>query len=500
VESRRRHEEPAAEHFSSGGRCLAMTGPTEAIAAFRDVSLPLKGAYPTIEIRSFAIVDQAATYNLFTRVELSPSPFRRLAPRVLRAHPRFHIVSEQMGSDSLGKLLGDLVLNRIRVAGRTVELATPSKNPPATGPPTPFWHFYRDRADPLYWDGQSPTGEPARRYRLETYGGEGDTLATPDVVATLDAGLLRLRPRWLGLPDLMKRFLGIEPGFRIANNTHISVDLPIRCDLYQPSFGAPGRLSVPVTAPGALPAGRLRVNALLRNTKGGSWTRETKVTGPTRIGRDGIGLFHAEVRTTRGRSVILHLLLNNQIVDKQAYDLWDPKSPNPRMMALRALDRAMLQLDEVLSDPEAKGKDAETFEVAVSNLMSVSGFVTLNPGRKHARAGETVDVLAFHPLAPVVFCIECTWKVATHQGKLGKLHQRATDLAKALPHHSVRALLISSKSEFTKPEAEEAGAMGISLLSRGDLQNLRTRAEWDLGPSEIAQWLSGGKFLRLSPS
>jgi hypothetical protein len=476
-----------------------MPGPTDAITTFRDLSLPLVDAYPTVDLKSFAFVGETVTYNLFTRLELSPRPFLPRRPRLLRAEPRFQIVSEQLESRSLGSLLNDLVVHRITVAGKTVELATPSKNAPSGGQPPPFWHFYRDRADLLYWDGQNPTGEPARRYKLETYGGEGDALATPEAIAALDEGLLCLRPRWLGLPDMMKRFLGLEPAYRIANNTNISVELPLRCDLRQPRFEAPGLLSVPISAPAAFPSGRLRVNALLRDAKGESWTRETKITGPTEAGRDGIGLFHAEVRTTRGRSVVLHLLLNNQIVDKQAYDLWDPRSPNPRMRALRALDRALQQLDEVLADPEAKGRDAETFEIAVSNLMSASGFITLNPGRKHAKAGETVDVVAIHPLAPVVFCIECTWKVATHQGKLGKLHQRAADLAKALPHHSVRALLFSSKTEFTRPESEEAASLGITLLNRTHLQILRTKAEWDLGPSDVAQWLSGGKSARLTP-
>jgi hypothetical protein len=476
-----------------------MPGPIDAIATFGELSLPLVGAYPTIDLKSFAFIGETTTYNLFTRLEFSPRPFRARRPRMLRADPRFHIVSEQLHSRSLEKLLDDLTHHQIKVAGKIVELATPSKNPPASGQPPPYWHFYRDRADMLYWDGQNPTGEPARRYKLETYGGEGDALATPEAVAALDDGLLRLRPRWLGLPDLMKRFLGLEPAYRMANNSNISVELPLRCDLLPPRFESPGLLSVPVSAPATFPSGRLRVNALLRNAKGESWTREAKLAGPTVSDRDGIGLFHAEVRTTRGRSVVLHLLLNNQIVDKQAYDLWDPKSPNPRMMALRALDRALQQLEGVLADPEAKGRDSETFEIAVSNLMSANGFITLNPGRKQGKAGETVDVVAIHPLAPVVFCIECTWKVATHQGKLGKLHQRASDLARALPHHSVRALLISSKSEFTRPESEEAASLGITLLHRGHLQTLRTKAEWDLGPSDIAQWLSGGKSARLTP-
>jgi hypothetical protein len=473
--------------------------PTDAIATFRDLAIPLVGAYPTIELKSFAFVGEEVTYNLFTRLELSPRPFLPRRPRLLRADPRFHIVSEQLESRSLGGLLDGLVAHRITVAGKTVELATPSKSPPSGGQPPPFWHFYRDRADLLYWDGQNPTGEPARRYKLETYGGEGDALATPEAVAALDDGLLRLRPRWLGLPDMMKRFLGLEPSYRMANSTNISVELPIRCDLHQPRFESPGLLSVPVTGPAAFPSGRLRVNALLKNAGGHSWTRETKIVGPTEVGRDGIGLFHAAVRTTGGRSVVLHLLLNNQIVAKQAYDLWDPKSPNPRMRALRALDRALQQLDEVLADPEAKGRDAETFEIAISNLLSTSGFITLNPGRKHAKAGETVDVVALHPLAPVVFCIECTWKVATHQGKLGKLHQRAEDLAKALPQHSVRAILVSSKTEFTRPELEEATSLGIMLLNRTHLQILRTKAEWDLGPSDVAQWLTGERSVKLTP-
>jgi hypothetical protein len=471
--------------------------PSDAIATFRDFALPLAGAYPTIETKSFAYIRGEVTYNLFTRIEFSPRPFLRRRPRLLRADPRFLIASEELESRSIGGLLDGLVAHRIEVAGRTVELATPSKSPPSGGQPPPYWHFYKDRADPIYWDGQNPTGEPARRYRLETYGGEGDALATPDAVAALDEGLLRLRPRWLGLPDMMKRFLGLEPSYRIANNTNISLELPIRCDLHQPHFESPGILSVPVTGPATFQSGELRVNALLKDNAGRSWTRETEISGPTDVGRDGIGLFHAAVRTKGGRSVVLHLLLNNQIVAKQAFDLWDPKSPNPRMRALRALDRAFQQLDEVLADPEAKGRDAEAFEIAVSNLLSTSGFITLNPGRKHSRAGETVDVVAIHPLAPLVFCVECTWKVAAHQGKLGKLHQRTRDLAKALPDRSVRAVLVSSKTEFTRPELEEASSLGITLLNRAHLHALRTKAEWDLGPSDVAQWLTGERSLKL---
>lgn len=476
-----------------------MSSPTDAITSFAALSIPLVRAYPTIRVKCFAFVEEAATYNLFTKLELAPRPFRPRRPQFLKADPRFYIVSELIESRSLGTLLDELRRYRITVADRVIELATPSKVPPPSGQQPPFWHFYRDRADLLYWDGQSPTGEPARRYRLETYGGEGDALVTPEEVAALDDGLLRLRPRWLGLPDMMRRFLALEPAYRIANNTNISLDLPLRCDLQQPRFESPGLLSVPVSAPANFPPGRLRLSALFRGRKADSWTRETRIGGPVRVGSDGIGVFRTAVRTSGGRTVVLHLLLNDQIVDKQAYELWDPRSPNPRMGALRALDRAMQQLDAVLADPEAEGKDSDTFEIAVSNLMSTAGFITLNPGRKHSHAGETVDVVAIHPLAPVIFCIECTWKVANHQGKLGKLHQRAADLAKALPYHSVRALLISSKAGFSRPESEEAASLGITLLNREHLRSLRTKAEWDLGPTEIAQWLTGGKSARLSP-
>jgi hypothetical protein len=472
------------------------SGPHTDIDRFESSVGPLLSGYPWMDARILAFMKGGTIYNLLTRVVISPQNLVQVGRIDIPAHPSFVITREVLPSTKFREFLKDLKNDQVSLRGRRVELATPSRTPPsAPAPKQPlWWHLPPDFASVQLWDGRAASGERVRKYSLSTRSNEASVLVSREDLEALNAGLLSCRPRWLGFPDLVKRFLTDETGFTFDHTTAFSIELPLRCDLGSPRIEVSGALETPFTAPRLLTK-KLKVNALLTGTTGGSWSREAKVSGPHHTDETGLGSFTATLSTRRAHSVIVHLLLGNQIVDKQAYDLWDPKSPNPRLTALQGLGQGFDQLTQVLKDPHSKGRDAETFEIAVSNLFAACGFITLNPGRKHARAGETVDVVAIHPLAPIVFCIECTWRVANNQDKLGKLHERARDLAKVLSGYTVRPMLIMSKDEASPVEISEASALGVILLTIQDLRTLRTNAQWNAGPSAASLWLNGNQKL-----
>jgi hypothetical protein len=202
--------------------------------------------------------------------------------------------------------------------------------------------------------------------------------------------------------------------------------------------------------------------------------------------------FRTILPTDGACSVAVHLVLRKVVVSKSAYDLWSLKSPNPRMAALKTLGLALQQVESYLDASSGKPNDAEGFEIAVSNLFSAAGFVTFNPGKKHAKSGETVDVVAIHPLAPLGFCIECTLGPANNRDKLGKLSLRVKQLKAALPKFAIKPILVVASEENSAYELTEASNYGTILLNKGHLRTLRMKIEWDAGPFAIAQWLLGG--------
>lgn len=474
------------------------SGPVTDIERFRGWVNPLVRFYPTIDVRILAFRKEGVTYNLLTKLIVSPHPLPSIKFEDIHAHPSFLIRRGFLPSRDLPKILDGLPAEQFRSEEDLVDLWTPPNpqtQPNQTKQPL-WWHASRDFAEIQYWDGRSPSGEPVRRYSLDTNSNEGTALVSTEVLDALHLGLLRCRPRWLGFPDLMKRFLQTEHNVTMHNNTHFRIELPIRCQQGDAVFEAPGSLVVPVAAPGGIARRFLKVNALLARASGAAWSEEAKVDPVEGVDEDGIGTFLAHMASKDAAHATIHVLLDDQIVDKRAYDLWDLEAPNPRMAIISSLGNASDQLNEMLADPEGKGQNAETFEVVVSNLLATCGFVTFNPGRKHAKAGETVDVMVVHPMAPEVFCVECTWKVANPEGKLPKLVQRAHEIERRLPGYRVTPILVVSKLEVSAVEQKAAADLKVTLLTVEHLIELRKQAAWNVGPSAVALWLTGNQQLK----
>lgn len=448
-------------------------GPHRDIERFEGWVRPLLPYYPTLEARVLAFEKEGTLWNIYSTLTARPALYRTGERQTVRAHPKFRIWKERLPTAVLLEILNVLRSEELRVSGESIKLATPSNRPGSTVPQVQspmWWHGSRDWADAGFWAGDSPTGGGVSTYALSSNSGETNALVPREEMEELNDALLRCRPRWLGLPDLIKRFVGARNGFTFNHNTTFSISVPVECHLGAPMIPRPDVLSIPVVAPALLPTTRLKVAGLFSSPTGRSWEREVTTSGPKRKDGDGLGLFTADLPFRGASSVTLHVLLNDQITVKESYTLSGARTPNPREAAFRALGDADGQLSTTIAQDAPTARDSETLEIAVSNLFSVGGFLTLNPGRKHARAGETVDVVAIHPFAPLVYCIECTTGAAKDSAKVRRLHERSLALARVMPDHEVKAVLVVGQEQAPPIEEAECKTLGIMLLTRGHLR------------------------------
>lgn len=471
---------------------------TEGIDKFRAWVLPILGGYPAIEFRSLAFVKDGATHNLYTKATLLPVEQKTPKHRRIQAHPAFRIAEDILSSESLPSILDGLAQEVLRLPDVTVQLATPNvdqtgKILPQTGPI--WWHAMRDQSEVFFWAGRSYSAEPTRKYSLSSNGGAGRALVSESDWENLNSGLLGARPRWLGIPDLVKGFLKVDHQWSYHYNTEILVELPLQCEIGYPQLLDNGRLSVRLAAPSKLSENKLRLSALLVKRAKGRIERDSRVKRVTASDASGRSGFEGSIAVSDSNSVTLHLLLDNQVVAKAAYDLPAGKTTNPRMKALQSLGDSVSRLDAVLLGGKKSKKDAHSLEVTVAALLAAGGFITLHPGSKDAKAGEVVDVIAFHPFAPLAFCIECTLGPAGNKDKIAKLEMRKQEIAKVIGDYTVEAIGVVAADEISAVDLAEAHGRGVILLNKAHLRELRKKVEWDLGPSTIAKWLRGNQTL-----
>jgi hypothetical protein len=470
----------------------------DGIDRFRNWVRPLLAAYPFLEVRSLARVKDGSIFNLYTKATLSPSSPDGPTHQLIQAHPSFRIGQDILPSRALPGLLDGLADEILDLPDAGIQLSTPDidqngKILPRSGPM--WWHATRDQMEAPFWYGRSSSAEPVKAYGLNSNAGAGKALVSDVEWDELDSNLLRQRPRWLGVPDLVSRFLGVGHQWTIQHTTEFLIELPLRCELGAPQSLPKGRLSVPFTAPSRLRNSHLRVSGLFVSAAGTRWSKDAPVRSRSGSEVNGRAAFESVLPLSNASSVTLHLLLDDKVVSKAAYDLWSGKSPNPRMAALRSLGEALGQMEAVLQGRKGTERDSESLEIAVANLMAASGFVTIHAGKKHAKAGEVVDIVAIHPFAPVAFCIECTLGPGGNKEKLAKLEMRTRDLGRAMPGHTVKGVAVLAAEESSAADLAESSARGVTLLNRTHLRGLRTKVEWDAGPSGVAMWLLGNKQL-----
>ncbi len=142
-----------------------------------------------------------------------------------------------------------------------------------------------------------------------------------------------------------------------------------------------------------------------------------------------------------------------------------------------------------MTDDQKAQKSAPSDELSLSAIMSSQGLEVLHPGDRDARAGEIVDIEAFHPFAPLAFGIDETLG-PTHNGtKIARLEQRRQEMARRLQDLAVEAVGVVDADETSAADLAEAGARGVILLNRAQLRELRKSLTAKSGPSDVAQWV-----------
>jgi hypothetical protein len=268
-------------------------GPHHDIERFEVWVKPLLPYYPSLEVRALAYENQGVLWNIYSTLTVTPEPRKSSTPKTVKAHPRFRIWRQVLPSESLPNVLRDLRKEELHLPNVAVKLATPSNQQaqhPAQARPPMWWHGSRDWADASFWGGNSPTGGGVSTYLLSSNSGETNALVPREEMEELHDALLRCRPRWLGLPDLLRRFIGAEEWYTFSHNTTFRVSLPLNCLMGVPYIEQPNSLTVPLAAPYLLPPSKLKIAALLTAPSGKGWEGEAvpcrnRLTVP----RDGSG-------------------------------------------------------------------------------------------------------------------------------------------------------------------------------------------------------------------
>ena len=470
--------------------------PNAGVKQFGEWTFPLLHAFPTIDLRYLAFRLDERVCLLYGKAVLRPTPFNRIAHSEVISHPDFRVVRWTLPSATLRDILERLPSGLLEFEDEQLTLAIPDRNPSGDLIIQPLtWHASRGFADPMFWDGRSPSGEAIPRFTLSTHGKDAPAIVPREKWSELESALLGARPRWLGFADLFNRFFGAEYQWTMNHNTELTFDIPLGCQLGGVRLDNRGRLQVGTIAPRALKRGALRVAALLSDVQDRRWISEVSVSRLEPLGTDGLGSGQAVVSLGSANSVVLHLLLHDTIVAKAAYDLWARKSPNPRLAAMSTLGTALPKVDELLNSSMIPVKEAERFENVVATLFAAAGFVSFHSGYKRANSGEAVDVLAMHPFIPLAFAIECTVGRPSNKDKIAKLGSRTTDLRRRLSDWTVRGLLVVAGDEISTVDRAEADARGVQILTMPALRALRQKISWDSDPTAMARYILGVRRL-----
>jgi hypothetical protein len=188
------------------------------------------------------------------------------------------------------------------------------------------------------------------------------------------------------------------------------------------------------------------------------------------------------------RSAVVVLRVGDHPVDRlKVIDHSRPTS-NSRVRAYSSFDSELSLLTNALRPRERS--DTSQHERAVERVFALAGFQVLPLG-PDKRLSDAMDCLAFDPYSDVLLCIECTTGAIDSGGKLGKLHMRATDLAKRLPNLRVVPVVASGADYETIAAADinQAAQNRIAVLGGEGLIEILKMAEDNSTTPSIADFV-----------
>jgi hypothetical protein len=179
-------------------------------------------------------------------------------------------------------------------------------------------------------------------------------------------------------------------------------------------------------------------------------------------------------------AAVLHCVASYRGIAQHHYWIADPTTaPNARRVVYELADNRLEILNDLLTRPQSRGRDARELETGVAWLLWMLGFSVAHLGST-PRTQDAVDLIATTPNGHFAV-IECTTGLLKADQKLPRVVDRAENVRRRLAESGNRyahvlAVIVTSKTRGeVMADIEQAERLRVLVITQEDLQQSSNR-------------------------
>jgi hypothetical protein len=212
----------------------------------------------------------------------------------------------------------------------------------------------------------------------------------------------------------------------------------------------------------------------------GRVVKRSSVRGNEMLWEKQEALQHGRVEVEVLPAAVLHCVASYRGIAQQHYWVADPSTaPNSRRVVYELADNRLEILNDLLTRPPSRGRDARELETGVAWLLWMLGFSVAHLGST-PRTQNAVDLIATTPNGHFAV-IECTTGLLKADQKLPRVVDRAENVRRRLAESGNRyarvlAIIVTSKTRGeVAADIEQAERLRVLVITQEDLQQSSNR-------------------------
>jgi len=290
-----------------------------------------------------------------------------------------------------------------------------------------------------------------------------------------------------GINDLAKRFFFAGHESTLYNNQNIHIFAPSMLGFNEESRFKEDGLNIQLWADRAIKLTDIKISTIEQTDKFEIKNRIIKVNNEDLTDENGmIVTINKLIPNPDYQIVSAKILLsyrNHHLVTKENYNPFF-KTYNYGISILKNIDPDFENYFNALNGNEKE----KNFEIAVSNLFGLCGFITL-PFDRITKLQDISDLIVIDPHEPRILVVEITLHRITKDKKLDKLLGRFDDIKKLITNVDLIPVIITSEESVNEIDNKQAIEKQISVLNYQDLQNLFEYAKQSEKPGNIIEYI-----------
>lgn len=382
----------------------------------------------------------------------------------------FAIVQRVEEITRFAAFMDGLQSGRIQVGGDLVLLDSPM---PETKELAPYRYSFE--VVERKWAGQRPwVSTDYLTYSLEGRGRAVSEFSTQEGCARISSTLVAHTSPFDGVRDLARTMFHCTYDYFLHGfQTRIGgrEDSYARRRIIEVVDG--GKALVDIRGPPGSSPHDFCLNSIRRPLQGRPWRESHRFAREDVTSDTGYLRMRTPVRIEDTALLELFLVYKNDPVDEERRVLSVRDSPNPRYTAHTIYD-----------EEAAKLRERDSFEIGVTWLLHLCGFVTAPYGLRGGKLNDVSDVLAQIPYSKRMMLVECTTGELKPE-KLMILSTRCERLRTALPGFEIMPVAITTRAPVKEPEERTAYPLGIATLVRPEIEDLLAMAQANESASKV---------------